>query len=505
MSFRIIAAYCIAGLLPFAGHASDITFNTASNSDLGEGLRSLASSKVLLNADGSRAHWNGVGRINSKKGMSCTATLIDTRSADSPPDAPAYVLTNGHCISRQNGLIVTDGEIEGSMQFDFFTDTTARSYPLKRIKWSSMQGVDLAIVELQPTLKTLTDEGIQPIRLASRMPEEGRDILWVGAPLYQDTGHLRMAACVHQSSGEILEQPWVWRRSVSNQCQDVDTGASGSPLLIRDSSEIYAVVNLVSEPLSPDPPDDEEEFAPGFPILAPGSNFGSPVTHLSQCFVSGVLSTDPSTCSLFPTFSISFDDPSAPRHYAKVRLDADGKALYPGWNLRFTVDKPLYRYKKVDSARDCENPVGYSQAYASQGAVIDEPVDTRIGINWLCIVGIASADERPSPGLMRNALTLAVELQPAGPTAEPRMSIEKTRFSAYSVHWSLDSGLIDHYRVKIGPPETTDCSDPQGFNRRFANLVLRAQSLPKKICTYAYDVNGQRSAVREDLVSAPEA
>ncbi|KTC10428.1 hypothetical protein AO388_05250 [Pseudomonas sp. ICMP 10191] len=57
--------------------------------DGGEGLMTLAPSIALLNADGSRDHWNGVGRINSRSGSNCTATLINSRSVDSPPDAPA--------------------------------------------------------------------------------------------------------------------------------------------------------------------------------------------------------------------------------------------------------------------------------------------------------------------------------------------------------------------------------------------------------------------------------
>ncbi|RRV03949.1 serine protease [Pseudomonas sp. v388] len=479
-------------------------FAQATPTDIGEGLVSLAPSRVLLNADGSREHWNGIGRIQSKKGLSCTATLLDTRSADGTPDAPAYVLTSGHCISRKNGLIITDGEIDGAMQFNYFTDTTPRSYPLKRISWSSLQGVDMAIVELQPTLQSLIDAGIRPLPLADQLPEKGREVFWVGAPLYQDTGRLRMAACTHQPSGEILNQPWVWRHSVSNRCKDVDTGASGSPLIVRDSGEIYAVMNLVTQPLpSGAPPQDDDPLPPGFPPLEPDSNFGSPVIQLKRCFVNGVLSTEQSQCSLFPTFSIRFDPATPPKHYAKVRTGDDGQAIFPGWNLRFTVDQPFYRYKKADSALDCERPAGYSKAIASQNATIDDPVDARIGINWLCIVGLASAKERPSHGLMRNALTLAIELQPAGPTAAPRITIEKTRFNAYSVHWSLDSGLIDHYTVKVGPVDTTDCSDPQGFKRRFGNLELHARSLPRKICTYAHDVNGQRSDVREDIVGEP--
>lgn len=497
MNLRVIAgACCVASMLSSPVHAE--------TTDFGNGLANFSASEILLNANGQAEHWNGIGRIHSTTGSSCTATLLDTRSPDSQPQAPAYVLTNGHCINKQNGLILTDEKIQGTIQFNFFTDSVARSYPLKRVSWSSTQGVDLAIVELQQTLKSLMDESIQPLQLASQMPEEGRDVLWVGAPLYKDTGHLRMAACTHQSSGEILEQPWVWRHTFSNQCKDIGTGASGSPIVTRDSKQIVGVLNLVNQPLPGDEEYEPEPAPPGYPPLAPDSNFGSPVTLLNDCFVAGVLSTDPERCSLFPTFSVEFEN--APKHYAKVRFDSEGRDIYPGWNLRFSADKPFFRYKKVDNPMQCENPVDYSGAIASQDAAINDSIDARIGINWLCIVGVDAAEERPSPGLMRNALTLAVELQPAGPTAAPLVTIEQSRSGTYAVRWQYDSDLIDHYTVKVGPPDSTDCSDPQGFRRRPGDsLLVTARSLPRKICTYAHDVNGQPSVVREDLLAASAA
>ncbi|MBI6854357.1 trypsin-like peptidase domain-containing protein [Pseudomonas cichorii] len=496
MNLRVFAgACCVASLLHLPAAAAH---------DLGEGLISLAPSKVLLEADGQSVHWNGIGRIKSKKGSHCTATLIDTRSPDSPDDAPAYLLTNGHCISRRNGLIITDSEIKGTVQFNFFTDSLAYSYPLKRVNWSSMQGVDLAIVELQPTLASLIADGIQPLRLTNQMPEDGREILSIGAPLYIGTGHLRMAACVHQSSGEILQQPWVWRHTVSNQCKDIAKGSSGSPLLTRDTGEVFAVLNLTNQP-SPESSAAKGEVTlpPGFPPQAVDSNFGSPVTSLNECFIDGVLTTDPQQCRLFPVHSILFEKP--PGQFAKVRLDALGNEVYPSWDLQFRVDKPFYRYKKVDSPLECENPVGYSATITSRDARIDDPIDARVGINWLCIIGASSADERPSHGMMRNALTLAVELLAAGPTSDPQVHIKKNRFGSYEVNWLSDPGRIDYYTAKIGPVSTTDCTDPQGFRRRLgSNLVLRKKSLPMKICTYAHDANGQRSSVREDIVSVSE-
>nr|WP_232002884.1 hypothetical protein [Pseudomonas cerasi] len=74
-------ACCVAALAPFSIHATP--------ADPGEELMALAPSIALLNADGPHDHWNGVGHINSRSGSNCTETLIDSRSVDSPPDAPA--------------------------------------------------------------------------------------------------------------------------------------------------------------------------------------------------------------------------------------------------------------------------------------------------------------------------------------------------------------------------------------------------------------------------------
>ncbi|KPX87609.1 Trypsin domain-containing protein [Pseudomonas amygdali pv. mellea] len=82
------------------------------------------------------------------------------------------------------------------------------------------------------------------------------------------------------------------------------------------------------------------------------------------------------------------------------------------------------------------------------------------------------------------------------------MVIGKNRLGALSVSWSYEHRLIDHYTVKMGPPDTTECSAPQGFKAQFLDLTLRAKSLPLKICTYAHDINGQPSNVREYTLPA---
>lgn len=85
------------------------------------------------------------------------------------------------------------------------------------------------------------------------------------------------------------------------------------------------------------------------------------------------------------------------------------------------------------------------------------------------------------------------------------MEIGTNRSGATSVVWSHEHRLIDYYTVKMGKPEITDCSAPEGFKPQFRDLTLRAKSLPLKICTYAHDINGQPSALREDIIPSPAA
>jgi hypothetical protein len=468
--------------------------------DFGEGLGNLAHSKVLENHDGRYNHWNGIGRIMAKGGMHCTATLLDTRSQDSPANAPAYVLTSGHCVEKKNGLIVTDRVVEGEVLFNYFSDTQPRSFALKRINWSSMQGVDLAIIELQTPLSELIAAGIEPIQIARDMPAIGGDILLLGAPLKHGTGYLRLAACTQQQSSDVLEQPWFWRNSVKNQCRDVSEGSSGSPVLLRESNEVFAVLGTSTQGSRGQP----VELPEGFPAPSPDSNYGSAMTFLRNCFAKGVLVQDPQECALFPTYSITFKSPV--KRYAKIALDMHGQAVYPAWDLRFSLDTPFYRYKQVERAHQCESPHHYSTALPTENARISDAIGLRPGMHLLCIIAVTAVDERPSLGMMRNALTLAVELLPPGPTEAPKV-LMKHAGGGYSVSYGQDPRLFSHYSLKFGPPESTDCFDAQGQRKAATSRPLHfpANKLPLKLCTLAYDLNGQPSAVREDLLEKRSA
>ncbi|GAB7531655.1 serine protease [Pseudomonas sp. 3A(2025)] len=469
---------------------------SAQSADYGDGLQNLMPSRVLNNQDGRHDHWKGIGRIQSDGGRSCTATLIDTRSANSAVTAPAYVLTSGHCLYRKhNGVILDNEPVTGAVTFNYFADTLMQQqpYPLKRVIWSSMQGVDLAIVELDTSLNSLIQAGIQPLKAAEEIPATGTDILLVGAPLPFETPYLRLAACTLQSAGAVIEHPWVWRHNLKNQCLDVETGSSGSPVVTRDSNQVIAVLNTTT--LSSTGKNPNLVQTPD----ARSGNFGNPVDYLRRCFVDGEFKADPRICPLFPVFSIELAVLARHGRYAKVIEDAQGKPVYPRWDVAFSIDKPFYRYKAVSQTLECENPDHYSHTIAASDARIDDLIGPRAGTHLLCILGVDSADERPTQGVLRNALTLAVELQAPSPPSPPEVNITRTTDS-YTITWQHGGERVSRHTFKAGPPDTTDCNDPTGYKRVWRSLTPFARRLPLKVCTYAYDHADQRSAVREDLL-----
>lgn len=451
---------------------------TARPIDYGDGLENLSPPRVLTNQESLFDHFKGIGRIRTDDGRSCTATLIDTRTT-LRATGPAYVLTSGHCLYRpHNGVIITDQQVTGTVTFNYFTDTVHQQQPfaLKRVNWSSMQGVDLAIVELQAPLQALIAAGITPLRLARQAPKEGADILVVGAPLAFKRPYLRMAACTSEPSAQFIEHPWVWRHTVKNHCKDLKEGSSGSPALTRDTSEVFAVMNATTEL---------------------DGNYGNPISYLRQCFVAGQLTTDPARCPLFPVFSVEAAEHVKP--YAKIRLDGRGNDIYPQWDVAFTLDRPFYRYKTVRESIQCEDPNDYSPAIKAINARINAPMGPQPGLHLLCLVGVDSADELPSPGLMRNALTFAAELQAAGPATPAQVAFSQ-RAGRHIINWDHDPRLITRQTFKVGPVKSTDCQDPAGYNRAWRKMILPAHKLPVKVCTYAFDHADQQSAVREDVL-----
>lgn len=506
----------------------------ASPSDFGANLANLTPSRLLTNDRGQNRHWSGVGRVRNETNTLCTASLLDTRNGEGNATGPAYIITSSHCIHRTNEFVHKDMPLKGSISFNYFDDTLAalKTYPLKTLKWSSSQGVDLAIIELDSALATLIDNGITPLKLAEEAPADGSDILALSAPAW-DT--LRLSACTQQASAEIVEQPYVWRVTMKNQCQGIAPGSFGGPLLNRQSNEIFGILGTSTRGSNADKKCQRDapcEVKNGIATRHADSNYGSPVTFLRSCFVEGVLHSNIDTCDLYPTTVIGFKNPQPIKQYY-VTANKGSKSIIPTWDLRFTINTPFYRYKTTRRAIDCENPALYSAPVAAENAYINDPIGPQTGMHMLCVVGVESAEQPVTPGMMKNALTLAVELAEPGPARTPDVSIslDKEGLQAYTVKWKMAPPFMSRYTYKMGPAHSTDCLRPVGYlaiplprpepedddeGEDIYHHPLEDQAItpadddfiqivstnthPIKICTYAYDQADQPSTLRVDIL-----
>jgi hypothetical protein len=450
---------------------------------------------TLENALGQSRQWSGIGRLKMANARQCIATLIDSGGGR------AYVVTAGHCVDKRNGVIAHDLPAAGSVSFNYFADTPTEraTFALRRRVWSSMQGVDLALLELDASLEEVMSQGITPLPLGDSL-ETGGEVRVIGEPSRPGLG-LRLATCTDAAVPFVLEHPWVWRNMRSNHCPGLGPGASGSAV-IDPHGRLVGVINSMAQR------SDEGGRACSLnrpcqmgkqPATSGAVNYAVPLDRLKGCFAEGAANLMLDSCQLLPGFQAHF----ARRHslVTKIATDEQGNHVLPTWDLAFTLDTPRYRYKTSRDPLACEDPDGYSGTIAAAENRIDDPVGTEPGWHYLCLIGVQSPEQRPSPALMANSLSLAAQLLPAVPVPPPDMSIEPMASGDVQVSWRLDPPHLATYRVKRGPPDSVDCHDPSGFRLlRHKRYTFKAAELPLKLCSMSEDLIRQRSPVRVDLL-----
>ncbi|WP_248745394.1 trypsin-like peptidase domain-containing protein [Pseudomonas sp. MWU12-2037] len=497
----------------------------------------------VSNFDGRFNKWSGIGRIKNQSQALCTASLLDTRTPDTAADAPAYIVTSNRCLHQDNREIQKDQPIVGTVSFNYFEDSIEqlKLYKLKTLRWSSSAGIDLAIIELEKPLATLLAEGIEPLKLATTEPRPRSDILALGVP---EWATLQVSACTHLASAEILEQPWVWRSTMKNRCRGITAGSFGGPLLDRESGELFGIIATTTHETR----EEKQclagtpcETTQGQPDWQPGTNYGSSLAFLNRCFIDGRLTADPHECDLYPTTSISFENPQPIQQYFVASPNGNSDII-PNWKAPLRLSTPFYRFKTVRRATDCEDPAHYGPALPSLSAMIDLPIGPQTGIHMLCILGMETQTPQHPPARMKGALTLAVELAEPGPARSPDMSIEldRTLLGTYAVIWQHNPPFYARYEYKYGPARSTDCQDKAGFveippplEEEEEDVLLpvdpdippavelvkktikvRIDELPNgqykelfsvyrepiKLCTRAYDQANQVSPVRTDIL-----
>jgi len=164
------------------------------------------SSELLLNANRANDAFAGVGFFRGA--LTCTGSLIDP-SGSGASNARAWLLTAGHCISLDPYGVIRNQPLNATVQFNYFADTPDRRVTVRSLKvgWSTMKGVDLALVELNATLGDLRALGIRPVPLASQEPQTGRPVFWTGisgSPIPPELQFLRLGRCTLGSRVHLL-------------------------------------------------------------------------------------------------------------------------------------------------------------------------------------------------------------------------------------------------------------------------------------------------------------
>lgn len=432
---------------------------------------------LLNNAQGEHAHWSGIGRLNLHRGDKCIATLIDSRNAEVDTTGPAYLLTSGHCMDLRNGWIIHDQPARGAITFNYFADTAdARAtFALKRTVWSSMQGSDLALVELDASLAEVMAAGIQPLPLGPS-PQPGSAVVMVGEASKSDTG-LRATHCTERDEATVTQFPWVWRKLKANDCPAGSEGASGSAVIDQATQRLVSVLNSVDVGQTP-------------------TNYAIPVQRVLGCFHQGRADLALDSCPLLPGFQFT---QQAPAHLLR-RLGANNEAAT--WNLTFAIDTPRYRYKQVRDALECEDATGYSGTIPAGENRIDDPIATDSGRYHLCVLGVHSPEQRPSAALLANALSLPVEVIPAG-LPQVRYTIDRHSQGHARINWQPDQPYLSRYLVKHGPPGRMDCGNAIGYRRALTpSQIIPASQLPATLCSRAIDIDGQVTATTTELLPA---
>lgn len=375
--------------------------------DLGEGAANGAPSKALQNSQRHYEVWSGIGRLRLASGESCSGVLLDTRDEQGHASGPGYLLTSGHCAFFKFGSARINLPINANVTFRYFHDEPERhrTYAISTIRWSSLVGTDLALLEIDASLMTLIQSGINPLRLASQYHQESQDVINVGAPTGMSERGLRLSVCSEQSAGTFIDQPGVFPLAMRNKC-DLRAGSSGSPMLNRRTNEITGIVSQITSDRAP----TSEDCLDASLCNHDRFNYSYSPDFLQSCFISGVFTPDQPNCSLTAA-EWRVVEPWNIKPYVHRYRDADGRDRLPRWNFGFSLDAAFYRYKTVRNAVECKIPSEYGAASSTQNAYIDAPIGPSNGAHALCIIGVDTPQQPLTRATLNNAYMAGVFLR----------------------------------------------------------------------------------------------
>jgi hypothetical protein len=215
----------------------------------------------------------------------CVGSVV--RSADSRPQDPALLLTNGHCVDGQRpapGTALVDQPADREVPIadrQGYPQTTVR---LKRLVYATMTGTDIALYRLDKTYGQLKADGAKVFRLTSTPVRAGAPLsmAYTGGRL-----SCRAEAVVPHLREGGYQQDHSIRYATSDECVP-QHGMSGSALLTPNGTTIAAIHNTHNDAGGPCTDDNPCEVGPdGAVTSVEGRGYGQQVYMLTACLTEG--------------------------------------------------------------------------------------------------------------------------------------------------------------------------------------------------------------------------
>lgn len=176
----------------------------------------------------------------------CSGSVV--KPAATPPDAPALVLSNGHCLESgfmKPGQVIT-GQASGRT-FDLRSpdgQSSVGTVKAKKILYATMTDTDVSLYQLTDTYAGIKDKyGVAPLELVASHPKAGTAIDVVSG-YWKKT----YSCSVDGFVPELHERDWVWKDSIryTPGCNTIG-GTSGSPIEDHATGKVVGVNNTSND------------------------------------------------------------------------------------------------------------------------------------------------------------------------------------------------------------------------------------------------------------------
>ena len=445
-----------------------------------------AAAPLIDAADGGA--YNAVGRVSGL--LQCTGFVVDTEQND---NAPAYVITNAHCIQDYAlpstlsdvavGESVTDYDF--SITLNFFHDSDNQlEIPITEIAYSTMKGTDLAILKLDRDLSELREAGIKPLRLGAIPAGAAAPSINVpGAPMFNGRGQdfLRLDQCQITARSALMEWFWYWRDAFVTDCEAIAEGNSGSPLLLP-SGKAVGIINTSTAKAT-----DSETCYLGLPCEVNESgyqfkldrSYAMPLEPLMACFTRGRFNLDNPGCKLDPGSKIEVA--------TVVRTPTSSKTAEltgNSWDLTLNNVKQGIFYKVGPiGVVDCYDGEGYSNRISPRSPALKQlPLPTAEGVYNLCL----RFEELENKRAGQFPIVVPLTVDETGPTQMPFASVLQRGADSLWFDPLFDVPEISGFQYKVIPAaQACDLSDLVLYNR--IPISIEIDELPAKVCLLTED------------------